>query len=426
MSAGGFVYESETATYDSTTFSQRIYWALHVFRKQIYAFLHASTRSAQVNGDDHQYWDFDTTRWGNGGESGYFMDNGSDPIHSNEDWNSISENLSTSIYKPNDLKCIYNIKDTDYPGLVCYFVGRGGEHLAFTNYNKFIFSGSYGLYRPNNVTNFNYSIKNMPVGFAVMLSPYEDFNGVITNSANDTSCQSSCLQMIGEKVVQTGSATSSQTTIIQNAAEGSSYTFGFAVKGPKVIMLVTSPIFDGSGSPKRKYLYLLFGDIYTQCQEGDTKTYGGICGYDTGENENGALTSSFGRVLANAAVALSSTGTRMCQYYSSSSDLPLSTNCDIQLGFPVGHSSALSDGIPYTSIVVSFYQNSSGDVQSNTLIKDGNGYKGIVDPDMLRIVPSTVPVGTLESGKFIIPRKTTTTESWEFCFGWDPSNPSTI
>jgi hypothetical protein len=90
MAAGGFVYESETATYNSTTFSTKLNWAVNLFRKQIYAFLKASTRSAQVNGEEHQYWDFDTTRWGSGN---IILDEGDvNPVHTNEEWFAVSEN----------------------------------------------------------------------------------------------------------------------------------------------------------------------------------------------------------------------------------------------------------------------------------------------------------------------------------------------
>jgi hypothetical protein len=51
MAAGGYIYEKETASYDSSVFTTRRMWGLHVFRKQIYAFLKAATRSAVVNGD---------------------------------------------------------------------------------------------------------------------------------------------------------------------------------------------------------------------------------------------------------------------------------------------------------------------------------------------------------------------------------------
>jgi hypothetical protein len=388
-----------------------------------------------VNGEEHQYWDFDTTRWGSGN---IILDEGDvNPVHTNEEWFAVSENLANTDPSENhwtdEINAIYNIQNSSYaqsvPALVCYFVGRGGEHLAFTNYAQTVYSpssGGSGVGFANAVVCADGANKFMPSGFGVVLSPYNDFTGAITRSVTDNVYPNDCLSPIGPKTARNTSSNSGFNTIIKDSSNGDSFTFGFAVKGPKVIVIVTSPKFETTNSKGKRYMFLVFGDIYTQCQEGDTKTYGAVCGYDSDTSEPGTYNTSFSGFTATNAVALSSTGERMCKFFTSSSDSVYYTYRELQKGFPIGHSSDLSDGIPYTTLVVSFYQSTEGNTQTDPLIKDGNGYKGIVDPEVMRFVPATVPVGTLGGGKFIVPRQISTAASTNYCFGWDPSNPSAI
>ena len=460
MAAGGYVYEKETATYDSSVFNTKLDWALHVFRKQIYAFLAASTRSATVNGDAHQYWDLDTTRWEYSSDKKE-LDDSSDGVHTPEEWEAVSEAFLNQNTDPDAVYPIFSYtSDTAYPALGCFFVGRGGEHLFFCNSTKvdsgthtdnahmhWYSSSDYNSTLEIDEANSSYDLFNnctmsIYAGFNVMFSPNSNFVGNTPSVAGFR--PRSCLPPMGivkGKTTSNGSTYSvngyfnGETKTVIGSTSTQEHTFGFCVKRDQVIYLYRRADW-GSGV----YCLLIFGNILNNLSnEGDTNAQAALS-ISTSLSEtsistldsslsayfNARYESAFGRYPICFADANGDGVFNFNGYIRSQG-----TSKTMQPSI-VPSASSQASKVPYSAFCVACLQNRSTNGYSVPLVKNGIGTKGFVNTDILRAVPMEKCVGgaTFENGKFMSPTPYTPysggvvelQQSISFIIGWDPSN----
>ena len=447
MAAGGYIYEKETATYDSSTFDTKLKWALHVFRKQIYAFLKASTRSASVNGDEASYWDLDESRASSGA---YALDDdattdGVAQIHTDAEWQSVSPYLNEETAAANSISPIFSYtNDTDRPALGCFFTGENGEHLFFCNCRGSKWGTVSAQLMPwyaavnegwnpcnSSVRRSTGSDYEVPVGFSVMFSPEDDFVG------NDPSIAGfrpvSCLAPMA---ISHQSASSSQTyvdgstNVIIGNTTAQTYKFGFVVKRDQLAYMIGR---DNWGV--NVYKYILFGNILDALvQSGDTHRQASISLRESNsETATGSVSTT-----SELAICYEDNTTQVAVEFANAngecafrnSGVYSNSGTHIYGAKPasVPTASAGASVVPYAPLQVFCAPFKCLDGIARSLVKDGMGAKGIISTDLLRIVPAAKCVGgaTFEGGKFMTPasylKDTSTGASLSFAIGWDPSN----
>jgi len=461
MAAGGYVYEKETATYSSLQFSTKFDWAYYVFRKQIYAFLAASKRSATVNGDAHQYWDLDATRLS---DVISIPLEGTNQVHTDAEWRSVSELMTSENYDATDIEPIMTYtSDTNYPALGCFFVGRGGEHLFFCNcvksgygtslnstamkwYISSDYTSTLEIFRPNPTSDaYNTCCFNLPVGFSVMFSPNSDFNGNYPYVSGFR--PRSCLPPVSIKSFTDHTPTSSDADAATNVIIGNTYgytfTFGFCVKRDQIIYMQKN---DGTWY-STIYHFIIFGNILENlAQEDDTNRQASIViRSNPSETEVSRIANShtvppvdfdyydgngaqfpvwFADANGDGVFNINGYKRAECIFKTLSTTIPPFSSFD-------------SAAIPYSSLYVgcSLFRNFS---DSSTLVKNGYGFKGFVSTDILRVIPeikqwdggSNVGGFTFQNGKFLslCPYSVSNidqsfpTPVLSQIIGWDPSN----
>ena len=447
MSTGGYVYEKESATYDSSVFTTKRMWALHVFRKQIYAFLKASTRSATVNGDAESYWDFDT-RYNSGA---FKLDNdetndGVAQIHTDSEWQAVSKKMAEGELAAGDIAPIFSYTTGDnWPALGCFFVGAGGEHLFLVNSScSNANTGSYGdmYWKGVNVNTLQGSTSvldydristyyKVPAGFVVMFSPSEDFSG--NNPGTAGFRPSSCTTPISLYMDYNGGTSYNTNYTCLTTDKTTPFHFGFIVKRDQMAFLLGNDSFG-----QNKFKIILFGNILDNLSnDGDTHKQAAIAITDCErEAQSGYVDSGPGR---NPIVMYSPEycgATRFAECANANGDCAMGTfglgaNMLSLMPAMCPTATSVSSEIPYSAMQIYLTEINPFSGAVNYMIKDGNGSKGIVSTDLLRLIPlQKVAAGfTCEDGKFFMPAVysfggyyTGAKPNLAFMIGWDPSN----
>ena len=445
MSAGGYIYEKETAVYDSSIFTTRRMWGLHVFRKQIYAFLKAATRSATVNGDAESYWDFDT-RYNSGA---FKLDNdetndGVAQIHTDAEWQLVSKKMADDELAANAISPIFSYtSDASAPAFGCFFVGAGGEHLFFANaINCKPGTGSsneMGWYASNNTDThgsnsvLDYSRNNtyykVPGGFTVMFSPDSDFSG--NNPSTAGFRPTSCTSPVSMMSTFYGSVTGGSHCILGTTLASVPYSLGFLVKRDQMAFMLSS---DTIGL--NKFKFILFGNILDNLSnEGDTSKQAVIVITDRESETQTTSISNDKAYLINMLYSNKCSATLFAECANANGDCAMgsfgmgSNLFTLNPASGSTGSASLSD-IPYSAMQIFLTEKDPRSGVVNYMIKDGNGAKGIVNTDLLRLIPiQKVYAGlTCDGGNFFMPVAYPGPSGYDqqpnlsFAIGWDPSN----
>lgn len=446
MAAGGYVYEKETATYDSSVFDTRLKWALHVFRKQIYAFLAASTRSATVNGDAHQYWDFDSTRLSDSYSLVLDDDSTIARVHTDQEWRAVSELMTSENYNSTDIEPImfYTSDTTNYPALGCFFVGQGGEHLFFCNTKSskangssssdMIWKGSYTDTLNGSTSVLDYSRQKtyykVCSGFVVMFSPSDDFSG--NNPSVSGFRPSSCTAPVSIGCTYNGNTVYSNYNVLSTTLTTPFY-FGFVVKRDQIVFLLGNDSFG-----QNNFKMILFGNILDNLsQENDTSKQATIVITDNDkEDSTGNTTSGVGRTPINMYYSEYCGGTKHAECANANGDCAMGSfglgrDCISLMPAMCPTGTSVSSDIPYAAMQICLAEIYPFSGITDYMIKDGYGSKGFVNTDLLRLIPiQKVTAGaTCQNGKFFMPavyffggNNSDVKPSLSFIIGWDPSN----
>ena len=422
MSAGGFIFEKANLAYDANTNGVTIRdWALAVHKARCQAFLDAATREQQ-----------------NGGQGWYSLE-----TMINDE---MSEYVGGSYYSGNvyihDIHPLSVDVNGEFPAFVSFMKANnsGAEYCIITarnyhcnpNYSDRLSQYSEGLYmNSENLCKNGSSYEfGQSMGHAFALNGFGSYD--VTNS---NFCSYGCTKIIGSYRFKSWS--NNYTNNYDNASliyrrvssqtssylVGKTYSFGYAIKGEQIETFYRR-------TDAAIWLWSVIGNILdTLIADNDTSR---VCAITVPFQQNNSETEFNYTVFDHNNSPISTYVS-----FTNSSGLPYTPsisyiNCDITRTYNGCSATRTSNSAPsdvrYNAIAV--FASLTGEITSSDpgIDGSGNGGKGFVSTDVLRMVSSSAcPTSgvTFQGGNFVS-IKAGLSGGIGFILGWDNSNESII
>lgn len=415
MAAGGFKFGQSSATYDSSTYSTKRDWALDVHRARCDAFFLAQYRE---------------------GDNWSSVTGGGTTITESRTVGTVG---SYTLYIL-DLHPTSSDTTGAYPAFVTIWQSGNEEYAIITSNGMHWYSGwssdvtrglyINGIHLPNtsNSTSYKYVFYSLAHSFAK--------NGFSAYSFDDSSIESSELPVFpicgwdGRTRGETSPTADTYSSMIYQPTQGVTYSFGYAIRGSVIeCFYKTSEYSVNSG-----WNWSIIGDILGDPSSGYSTAY--YTYYNSSDRETYPISDNYYPRYSGSGCAFA------CIDFEEGVFPPplLSTNvsrypCLRPSYIPARCNSSTPGELLFSAGCLAFCKLSGipSPVESSDGV-DGNGncVIGLIDTDILRIVPSqacTVGGAVYQGGNFVVPCKQayiTNSDDFGILLGWDSSNESIV
>jgi hypothetical protein len=429
MTAGGYIFRKVDLTYDPNTNGATILdWAKAIHEARCQAFFDAAKAYYTSIGEPYGWYTLASQGYGNT----YTLINlGSNPLF-------VTQDIHDSTNTP---------ANADYPALLTVFTDEvsGSYYYILTYRSCNSYSDyqndpiNYGLYLPGeNIlhgSSYVYCGGSLSHGFAksggIITQPIniKDSNFLINNCTHIMAAFAPCGTWSSSQNIDYYSLLYDRVNNGQNSSNliGKTFQFGYAIKGEQIIAMMRE-------SSNRRWLWSIIGDIFGTTMSNDDKTLvGGLINdyYTDGYSEistgnNGLMSSndipgrlsfckSNGDLYRPASNYITLNYTRSSQY---------------SISPCVRTNTIIPDDTLYNAVTAGAYVSSYSNITGDTGVDgQGNGCKGFIDTDLLRMVSAGVcqNAGTLfNGGNFVSMFSPNSDCQVGYILGWDPSNESIL
>lgn len=433
MSAGGYIFRKVDLTYDPSTNGATVTtWAQAIHHARCQAFFDATQA---YNSSIGEVYSWATLLQNNGYGNTYPLINLpntaggafiTQDIH-NSVSNSTYENCPAfvTVFKHEATNSIYTI--ITYSGFNCYSTYGENDPL------------SYGLYLP--ITNVLRNTSNYVCCGQSCAHCFAKSGGITINPVNiknDNFLVNNCTHIMAAYSKMDGYPTSynqSSTSLVYNRYSnginssdlvGKTFQFGYAIKGEQFISMMRR-------SDTQVWQWSIIGDIFgTTMADGDTSYVGGLV--------NNYYTYSYGEVGAHDGQVSTNNGNGLVSFCKADGNLYRPGNvdyiyCDYTRSMvntinPCARTNkVIPDDTLYNAITVGAYcTNFNASISDFGVDGAGNGCKGFIDTDLLRMVSAGVCQNgaTLFQGQKFISMKVNSDAYSGFLLGWDTSNTANM
>ena len=418
MTAGGYMYAQATVgPYNTTTYTTCRTWALAVHKARCEAFLKATARE-------------ETGAWTRVQTSLY---------------NEFSDTAGSFNIYVQDIHPVSIDTGSNWPSFVSFFKKGTSEYCIITS-RGFNFYSSYKTVNASNIQKGLYiDIRNarsydgssVYTGYNLMhafalngFSGYDVAENTICSGRNTTKivpCYTCTTCQPSSSVGVTSASTDSLVSVTSGASFSHAayeFTFGYAVKGTQIECFLKR-------SDRNRFMWSIIGEIIgvTSSETEDNYKTGSFFDKYSSAYECDSEPSLSYNATSKSVMCITCMKTDGYVYNENSSNLDVvkpSGQC-----MTVGRvTTTTAENIGWSACPVCFYASSisSSISQFTGLDGDGNGMKGFIDSDLLRLVSATqtqIPGATYGDGNFVA-MYTNTSQANGYILGWDPSNPSIV
>lgn len=426
MTAGGYIFRKVDLTYDPNTNGATVLdWAKAIHEARCQAFFDAAKAYYTSLGEPYGWYTLGSSVYGNTYPT---IQLGSSTPFITQDIHDSSSQGSTYADKPALLTVFTNEVSGSY-----YCI------LTYTGFNNYYQNDplNYGLYLPQvNV------LQNTSTQFCCggsLSHCYAKSGGITTapiNIKNDNFLINNCTNIMAAYYSVYGYAsgyTQDSTSLLydriyngQNSSNlvGKTFQFGYAIKDEQIISMMR--ISDSS-----RWLWSIIGDIFDVTMSAEDKCLVGclVNNYDYYGEISSVQSPSYiqsegsGRISfckSNGDLYRPNNYQRVCLDYSRSISFGL---------FPsIRTNNIIPDDTLYNAVTAGAYANTYSITTGDTGVDgQGNGCKGFIDTDLLRMVSASVcqNAGTLfNGGNFVSMQSPNSGCQVGYILGWDPSNES--